>query len=424
MTTLYFQNARLIDPEAGTDTLGSLTVKAGAILARDEKAPKTAVVVDCGGKCLAPGIVDWGVKIGEPGERHRESFRSAGLAAAAGGVTTIIARPDTLPAIDTPETLEFVTRRAAEAPVRIRHMAALTKGRLGAEMTEIGFLRDAGAIAFTDVFKVSTEAKAITRAMAYAKSLGTLVVGHPQDPGLSSGAAATSGKFASLRGIPAVSPMAERMGLERDLALVEMTGVRYHADQITTAKSLPALARAKAAGLDVTAGTSIHHLTLNEFDVGDYRTFFKMTPPLRSEQDRLAIVAAVADGAIDIICSMHTPADEESKRLPFEEAAPGAVALETFLPAAMRLYHAGHLDLPALFRAMALNPANRLGLPQGRLSPGAPADLVLFDPDAPFLMDRFRLRSKSKNTPFDGARMEGKVLATYVAGTQVFAAEA
>lgn len=423
MTTLHFTNARLIDPEAGTDAPGSLTVKGGLILSRDEKAPKGATVVDCGGKCLAPGIVDLGVKIGEPGERHRESFGSAGQAAAAGGVTTIIARPDTHPAIDTPETLEFVTRRAAEASVRIRHMAALTKGREGREMTEIGFLRDAGAIAFTDVFKVSTEAKAITRAMSYAKSLGALVVGHPQDPGLSSGASATSGKFASLRGIPAVSPMAERMGLERDLALVEMTGVRYHADQITTAKALPALVRAKAAGLDVTAGTSIHHLTLNEFDVGDYRTFFKVTPPLRSEQDRLAMVAAVADGTIDVISSMHTPADEESKRLPFEDAAAGAVALETFLPAAMRLYHAGHLDLPALFRAMALNPANRLGLPQGRLTLGAPADLILFDPDAPFLMDRFKLRSKSKNTPFDGARMEGKVLATWVGGTRIFAAD-
>ena len=424
MTTLHFINARLIDPETETDAPSSLTVKDGLILSRDGKAPKGATILDCGGKCLAPGIVDIGVKIGEPGERHRESFRSAGLAAAAGGVTTIIARPDTSPAIDTPEVLEFVTRRASESPVRIRHMAALTKGRAGAEMTEIGFLRDAGAIAFTDVFRVSTEAKAIIRAMAYAKSLGALVVGHPQDPHLSHGASATSGKFASLRGIPAVSPMAERMGLERDLALAEISGVAYHADQITTARALPALQRARAAGLDVTAGTSIHHLTLNEFDVGDYRTFFKLTPPLRSEQDRLATVAAVAEGTIDIISSFHTPADEESKRLPFEEAAPGAVALETFLPAAMRLVHAGHLTVPALFRAMALKPANRLGLPQGRLSAGAPADLVLFDPDAPFLMDRFRLRSKSKNTPFDGARMEGKVIATFVAGTQVFAADA
>ena len=420
--TLHFINARLIDPEDLSEGEGSLTVENGLVAAAgDASPPKGATVIDCGGKCLAPGIVDIGVKVGEPGERHKESFRSAALAAAAGGVTTIIARPDTHPAIDTPETLEFVTRRAAEAsPVRIRHMAALTKGRLGKEMTEIGFLLDAGAVAFTDCDHVVEDTKVLSRALSYARSLGALVIGHPQDPGLSSGAAATSGKFASLRGLPGVSPMAERMGLDRDLSLVEMTGVRYHFDQITTARALPPLERAKRNGHDVTAGTSIHHLTLNEFDVGDYRTFFKVKPPLRSETDRLAMVEAVSTGLIDIISSMHTPQDEESKRKPFEEAASGAVALETFLPAAMRLYHAGHLTLAQLFRAMSLNPANRLGLPQGRLSVGAPADLILFDPDAPYVLDRFTLNSKSKNTPFDGQRMEGKVLATYVGGVQVF----
>ncbi len=422
--TIFLANARLIDPEGLTDAPGALLIENGAISAVGDVAPpKGAAVIDCRGKCLAPGIVDIGVKVGEPGERHKESFRSAGLAAAAGGVTTLIVRPDTLPAIDTPEMLEFVTRRAAEAaPVRIRHMAALTKGRDGREMTEIGFLRDAGAVAFTDCDRVVTETKVLSRALTYARSLGALVVGHPQEPGLSLGAAATAGKFASLRGLPGVSPMAERIGLDRDIGLIEMTGARYHFDQITTARALPALERAKANGLDVTAGTSIHHLTLNEYDVGDYRTFFKVKPPLRSEDDRLATVAAVASGLIDIIASMHTPQDEESKRLPFEDAASGAVALETFLPAAMRLYHAGQLTLPQLFRAMALNPARRLGLPQGRLAPGAPADLVLFDPDAPFVLDRFTLRSKSKNTPFDGARMEGRVLATFVAGRQVHSA--
>jgi dihydroorotase len=419
--TLFLKNARLIDPEALTETKGNVVIDNGMIAAIGEmSAPADAEVIDCGGKCLAPGIVDLGVKIGEPGERHKESFRTAGLAAAAGGVTTVIARPDTLPAIDTPETLEFVTRRAAEAPVRILHMAALTKGREGREMTEIGFLLDTGAVAFTDCEAVTTSTKVLGRAMTYARSLGALVIGHPQEPGLSAGAAVTSGKFASLRGLPGVSPLAERMGFDRDMGLVEMTGVSYHADQVTCARTLPALERAKANGLDVTAGVSIHHLTLNEFDVGDYRTFFKMTPPLRSEEDRLAVTAAVESGLIDVICSMHTPADEESKRLPFEEAASGAVALETFLPAAMRLYHSGALSLPQLFRAMALNPAKRLGLPQGRLAEGAPADLVLFDPDAPFVLDRFTLRSKSKNTPFDGTRMEGKILATFVAGVQVY----
>ena len=421
--TLHFTNARLIDPEALTDATGSLTITDGKIAALNQPAPPGATIIDAQGKCLAPGIVDIGVKVGEPGERHKESFKSAGLAAAAGGVTTIITRPDTNPAIDTPETLEFAARRAAEAsPVRIFHMAALTKGRQGREMVEVAFLLDAGAVAFTDCDHVVSDTKVLARCMTYACGLGALILGHPQDPGLSLGAAVTTGKFASLRGLPGVSPMAERMGFDRDMALVEMTGVRYHADQITSARTLPALARAKRNGLDVTAGTSIHHLTLNELDVGDYRTFFKLKPPLRSEEDRLAMVEAVATGLIDVISSMHTPQDEESKRLPYEEAASGAVALETILPAAMRLYHAGALSLPQLFRALSLNPSRRLNLPTGRLAAGAPADLVLFDPDAPFLLDRFTLQSKSKNTPFDGQRMEGRVIATFVGGQQIHGA--
>ncbi|MGX9351724.1 dihydroorotase [Shimia sp. W99] len=421
MSTL-FTNARLIDPEANTDASGWLLVENGTIAASGTgDAPQADEAIDCNGKCLAPGIVDIGVKVCEPGERHKESYKTAGLAAAAGGVTTIITRPDTLPATDTPEALEFVERRANEAaPVNVLPMAALTKGREGREMTEFGFLLDAGAVAFTDCDHVVTNTKVLTRAMTYARALGALIISHPQEPGLSSGAAATSGKFAALRGLPTVSPMAERMGLDRDIALVEMTGVRYHADQITTARALPALERAKKNGFDITAGTSIHHLTLNELDVADYRTFFKIKPPLRSEDDRLAVVAAVKSGLIDIISSMHTPQDEESKRLPFEEAASGAVALETLLPAAMRLYHAEHLTLPELWRAMSLNPAKRLGLASGRLTPGAPADLVLFDPDAPFILDRTKLKSKSKNTPFDGQRMQGKVLATYVGGHAVY----
>ncbi|MFU8776270.1 MAG: dihydroorotase [Roseovarius sp.] len=425
MTQTLFTNARLIDPEAGTDSPGWLLIDKGVIIARGtEDAPQAETVIDCGGHCLAPGIVDIGVKVCEPGERHKESYRSAGLAAAAGGVTTMVTRPDTSPAIDSPEVLEFVARRANEAsPVKVLVMAALTKGRQGREMTEIGFLMDAGAVAFTDCDHVVSDTKVLSRALTYARSLGALVIGHPQDPGLSAGAAATSGKFASLRGLPAVSPMAERMGLDRDIALLEMTGARYHADQITTARALPALARAKKNGLDITAGTSIHHLTLNELDVSDYRTFFKIKPPLRSEDDRQAVIEALREGLIDIISSMHTPQDEESKRLPFEEAASGAVALETLLPVALRLYHAEALDLPALFRAMSLNPAKRLGLASGRLSIGAPADLVIFDPMKPFVLDRFALRSKSKNTPFDGARLQGKVCATYVAGTRVFEAD-
>jgi dihydroorotase len=312
MTATLLVNARLVDPEAGEVRDGALLLENGVIARRyddpEPPVPHADAWRDLGGLCLAPGIVDIGVKVSEPGERHKESFRSAGLAAAAGGVTTMVTRPDTAPAIDSPETLEFVMRRATEAaPVRVLPMAALTKGRQGREMVEIGFLMDAGAVAFTDCDHVVTDTKVVSRCFTYARQLGALIIGHPQDPGLSASAAATSGKFASLRGLPSVSPMAERMGLDRDLALVEMTGVRYHADQITTARALRRLGRAKAAGLDITAGVSIHHLTLNELDVGDYRTFFKVKPPLRSEDDRMAVVEAVAEGLIDIISSMHTP---------------------------------------------------------------------------------------------------------------------
>ena len=424
MSTVFLQNAHLIDPQNGTVDQGNILIKEGVIAARGAivSAPgKETRIIDCAGKYLAPGIIDIGVKVCEPGDRHKESFKSAGLAAAAGGITTIVTRPDTVPAIDTPETLEFIRRRAMDASiVNVLPMAALTKGREGREMTEIGFLQDAGAVGFTDCDRVVRDVKVLTRALSYARSLGAWVMGHPQDPYLSEGAAVTSGKFATLRGLPGVSPLAERMGVDRDISLIEMTGASYHFDQITTARAVPALARAKSNGLNITAGTSIHHLTLNEFDVAEYRTFFKLKPPLRSEDDRLAIIDALKDGIIDIISSMHTPQDEESKRLPFEEAASGAVGLETLLPAALRLCHGGLLDLPSLFRAMSLNPAKRLGLPAGRLEVGAPADLVLFDPDAPFVLNRFGLLSKSKNTPFDEARMQGKVLRTFVNGNEVY----
>jgi dihydroorotase len=421
--TLFLLNARLIDPE-GYDGPGALRVEGGVIddVVRGAlPEPGDGQVVDCGGLPLAPGIVDMRVFIGEPGARHRESFRSAGAAAAAGGITTIVAQPDTAPPLDDPALVQFVLARARDvAPVRVHAMAALTKGLAGAEMTEQRFLLDAGALALTDCDHPVADARLMRALMTYARGLGALVVHHPQEPALSRGACATAGEFASRLGLPAVPAVAERIILERDLALAESTGVRYHADQVTTAGALAALRRAREDGLPVSAATSFHHLTLNEFDVSDYRTFFKLTPPLRAEADRDAVVEALAEGLIDIVVSSHLPQDEEAKRLPFEEAATGAVGLETFLPACLRLVHAGRLDLVTLFRRASRAPADLLGLPGGRLARGAPADLVLFDPGAPFILDREKLRSRSKNTPFDRARMQGRVLGTWVGGRLVY----
>ncbi len=410
-------NAKVIDPVTETISDGEVMFEDGIIIPK-ETADET---FDCQGQYISPGLIDLGVKVGEPGERHKESYKSAGVAAAAGGVTTIITRPDTNPAIDTPEVLEFIRRRAQEVcPVNVFHMVALTKERAGREMTEIGFLQDAGAVAFTDFTNVVKNSKILLRALSYAKSLDALVIGHPQDPDLSDETSATSGKFASLRGLPSVTPLAERMAVDRDMALVELTGVQYHFDQITTARSIPALERAKKNGHKITAGTSIHHLTLNEFDIADYRSFFKLNPPLRSENDRLAIIDAVNSGVIDVISSFHTPQDEESKRLPFETAAAGAVGLETLLPASLQLFHNQSVGLEKLIKTMTLNPALLLGLPGGRITPGAPADLIVFDADIPFILDRETLKSKSKNTPFDGHKLQGKVRRTIVAGKTIF----
>ena len=410
-------NAKIIDPVSETISDGEVMFEDGIIIPK-QTADKT---IDCKGHYISPGLIDIGVKVGEPGERHKESYKSAGAAAAAGGVTTIITRPDTYPAIDTPEVLEFIRRRAQEVcPVNVFHMVALTKERAGREMTEIGFLKDAGAVAFTDFTNVVKNSKILLRALSYAKSLDALVIGHPQDPDLSDATSATSGKFASLRGLPSVTPLAERMTLDRDMALVELTGVRYHFDQITTARSISALKRAKKSGHKVTAGTSIHHLTLNEFDIADYRSFFKLSPPLRSENDRVAVIDAVNSGIIDVISSFHTPQDEESKRLPFETAAAGAVGLETLLPASLQLFHNQSVSLEKLIKTMTLNPANLLGLPSGRITSGAPADLIVFDADIPFILDRETLKSKSKNTPFDGQKLQGRVRRTIVAGETIF----
>jgi dihydroorotase len=420
---LLLTNARLIDPEAGSETRGALLIEDGRIKAVGDIDAPGVERIDCRGKALAPGIIDMRVFIGEPGFRHRESYRTGGQAAAAGGVTTIIAQPMTDPVIDDPAVVESIRRRADEiCPVRVRVMGALTQGLHGKCMSEMGFLHDAGVVAFTDGDAPVADPIVFRRCLTYARELGALVVHHPQEPILSAAGCATEGFFSTKLGLPGVPAMAERMMLERDLALVELTGARYHADQLSTAAAVEVLRAAKARGLPVTASASIHHLTLNELDIGDWRSFFKFDPPLRCEEDRQALVEAVADGVIDVVTSAHMPQDEETKRVPFEIAAHGATGMETLLSAAMQLVHGGALDLPTLFARLSTAPARLLGLEGGSLRVGAPADLVLFDPDAPYVLDRSKLRARSKNTPYDLRRMEGKVIATFVGGAQVFGA--
>lgn len=423
MKTL-FSNARIINPETLSDTLGSVLIENETITGVYNNNPsfdfKIDKVIDCEQNCLAPGIVDIGVKIGEPGERHKESFKSAGLAAANGGITTMVIRPDTDLTVDSPEILEFIYRRAvSDSIVKVLPMAALTKGRNGAEMAEIGFLKDAGAVAFTDCDQVITDNKVLLRCLTYAKGLNALVITHPQEPILSQDACATSGALATKLGLPSVSTFAELIQLQRDMSLIEMTNSKVHFDQVTCSDSIAALKQGKDKGLSISAGVSIHHLTLNEQDIEGYPTFFKVKPPLRNETDRIAAIEAVSSGTIDIISSMHTPQDEESKRLPFEASASGAVGLETLLPAALQLVHGDYMDLPTLWRALSLNPAKLLGLSTGRIKVGCPADLVLFDLDKPFILDRTKLHSKSKNTPFDGRTMQGRVIKTIVSGQEV-----
>ena len=417
-----FINARLVDPDSGYDGLGSLVVSKGVIAGvihepQFEGASSDLRIIDCNGAMLAPGLIDLRVKTGEPGAETKETLKSAARAAAAGGVTSIVVQPDTDPAVDDPAMVDFILRRARDIElVHVYPAGAATKGLGGERMAEIGLMRDAGAVYFTDADRSIVNSKVLQRILTYAKGFGALVSHRPADPWLSAGAAVTSGEFAGRMGLPGVPTAAERIMLERDLALVELTGGRLLVDQVTCADALDALARAKAKGLPVFASVSINHLCFNTLDIGDYRTFYKLTPPLRSEDDRQAVIEALASGLIDIVVSAHAPAPAEDKRLPFDEAAPGAVGLETLLPALLGLYHDGRLPLLDLMRTVTLAPAQLLGLSAGRLSAGAPADLVLCDLGAPVIIDADKLISKSKNSPFDGRRLQGQVLMTLVDG--------
>ncbi|MFK8251098.1 dihydroorotase [Ancylobacter terrae] len=419
-------NARILDPSRDLDLVGDVLIGDGVVkdIAPGLAAaglPDGAEVVDCRGLLVAPGLVDMRAFIGEPGAEHRETLASASQAAAAGGVTTIICQPDTDPVIDEPAIVDFVRRRARDtAIVRVHPMAALTKGLAGREMTEIGRLGEAGAVAFTDANRSIASAQVLRRALVYARDFGALIVHHTEDATLTGEGVMNEGELASRLGLAGVPKAAETVVFERDVRLTAMTGGRYHAASLTCRDSLEVLRRAKDEGFQVTASASINHLTLNERDVVGYRTFFKLEPPLRGEDDRVALVEALAEGLIDVVVSDHNPQDVEVKRLPFSEAAAGAVGLETMLAAGLRLVNAGQLDLMTLVRAMSTRPAELLGLEAGTLRPGAPADIAVIAPDEAWLLDAATLKSRCRNTPFDEARFEGRVVRTLVAGRTVY----
>jgi dihydroorotase len=422
---LLLANARIVDPSRDLDFPGDLLIADGTI--RDAKrgigaagVPQGTEVIDCKGHIVAPGLIDMRAFIGEPGAEHRETLASASQAAAAGGVTTIVCQPDTNPVIDDHAIVDFILRRARDtAIVHVAPMAALTKGLGGKEMTEIGLLKAAGAVAFSDGIQSVTNAQVMRRALTYARDFDALIVHHTEDPDLIGEGVMNDGEFSARLGLIGIPKAAETIMLERDLRLVALTGSRYHAASITCRESLEVLRRAKDAGLPVSASASINHLALNELDIGPYRTFFKVAPPLRAEDDRAALARAVAEGLVDVVMSDHNPQDVETKRLPFAEAAAGAIGLETMLTAGLRLVHDG-LPLTRLLAAMSTRPAELLGLPGGTLRPGAPADVIVIDPDVAWVLDPEDLKSKCKNTPFDEAKLTGRVVRTIVAGRTAY----
>ncbi|MBX6320573.1 MAG: dihydroorotase [Rhodospirillaceae bacterium] len=426
---IAFLGARLLDPASGLDAAGGLLVKDGVIAEVGPQVSGEGLSDDfervaCKGRCLAPGLIDMRVQLREPGEEHKETIATGAAAAAAGGVTSMVCLPNTDPVIDDVAGVEFIARRARETrQAKVYCYGALTKGLEGKDIAEIGLLAESGALGFTDGLAAVSDARVLWRALSYASAFDLLVIQHPEEPSLAAGGMMNGGEMATRLGLAGIPAEAEVMMIERDLHLVAMTGARYHCAHVSTADGVAAIRRAKDRGLRVTCDTAPPYFALTEHAVGDYRTFAKLSPPLRSEADRAAVAAAVADGTIDCIASDHAPHDQDSKRLPFAQAAFGGVGLETLLPVSLELVHAGVLPLLDLLARLTAAPARVLGLPQGRLQRGAPADLVLFDLDRPGVVEPERFRSKSKNSPFDGRPVRGQVLWTLVDGRTVFAAE-
>ncbi len=422
-----YLNARLLDPACNLDEVGGLLTQGETIVdygrhVRRGSVPEDAEIVDCEGQCLAPGLVDIRVQLREPGEEHKGTLASAGRAATAGGITSMVCLPNTNPVIDDMSVVEFVARRARLLGLtKVYPYAAVTKGLEGKELAEIGMLAEAGAVAFTDGVKAVSSARMMRQALQYARTFGLLIVEHAEEPTLANGGAMNAGEVATRLGLVGIPREAEVIIVERDIHLVRLTGGQLHFAHLSTAAAIDAVRQAKRSGLAVTCDTAPPYFAMNENAVGDYRTFAKLSPPLRAEEDRLAVIEGLVDGTIDAIASDHAPEDEDAKRLPFAQAAFGGIGLETLLSVSLELYHNGFLSLLDVLRLITCKPAHLMKLPAGRLAKGGRADLTLFDPDRAWQVREHELYSKSKNTPFDYRPVQGRVLMTVVDGRRVFA---
>ena len=424
MRDTYFRGARILDPGNGVDEVGNLYVKAGKIVdfGAGLGTPEGVESIDCDGAVLCPGFVDMRAALGEPGFEYRETIASAAEAAAAGGITTLAALPDSRPAIDDPALVRLLRARGEETgSLTILAYAALTRGCLGEELAELGLLREAGAVAFTDGCQAIASTRLMRLALTYARGFGAMVVVHPEEASLAEGGAATEGELATRLGLPGIPAVAEAIVIARDIRLARLTGGAVHFAHVSTAEALALIRRAKDEGLAVTCDTAPPYFDLNETAIGDFRTYAKLSPPLRRESDRMAIAAGLVDGTVDAVASDHQPRDVDDKRVPFAQAAAGGSGLATLLGITLAQVHNGDLPLPRAIELLTSRPARLLGSDAGTLARGASADLCLFAPERAWQVVAGELPGKAQNTPFDGRALEGAVLGTWKAGRRVYA---
>ena len=427
MKEKYLINGRIIDPKSKIDEMGGLIIDSKGLIkavgkeVSNQNLPSDAEKIDLNQSTLIPGIVDMRVFVGEPGYEYKENFRTLSNAALSGGVTSVVSMPNTNPVIDNVSMVDFLKRRGRDkSRINIFPAASLTKNTDGKQMTEFGLLQRKGIVAFTDGTKTVQDPQLMSRIMSFASQSQSLIIQHAEDNILSKGGLINEGEISTRLGLQGIPSVAEKIIVERDLSFLEEYFCKYHVSQISSKKTVCVIRKAKSEGKSFTAGVSINNLSLNENDIGDFKTFLKLSPPLRTEEDRLSLVEGINDGAIDVIVSDHKPEDEESKRLTFSQAATGASGIETLLPLSLELFHNKSIDLIKLIAAMTSNPAQILNINKGNLDKGNDADLCIVDINKPWVVNKSELNSKSKNTPIEGRKLQGLVLKTYVKGEIAF----